>query len=126
MSGIAKVLLATVLTLPLVAFVTGVLVAPEAPAPDRSRPVIIGNVDERPDEPPTDRAGPRPSERPTERPTERPGREDDADDRTRGPVSVVTPAPQELDDDDDGVGDDDGDGDDRTDDDGGDDGADDD
>ena len=92
MSGIAKALLATVLTLPLVAFVTGVLVAPEAPAPDRSRPVIIGNVDDRPDEPPSDRAGPPPSEPRSERP----GREDDADDRTRGPVSVVTPAFDEL------------------------------
>ena len=84
MSGIAKVLLATVLTLPLVAFVTGVLVAPEAPAPDRSRPVIIGNVDDggaddrRPARPP--RRGPAPPSPPTTTP---PADEDDADDAHR-------------------------------------------
>jgi hypothetical protein len=128
MSGITKVLLATVLSLPLVAFVTGVLVAPETPAPDRSRPVIIGNVDDGSDERPTDPGRPAPSERPgpsggprDDDADDRGDRDDsdDADDRPQGRVTVVTPAPQDLDDDDDGVGDDDSDGDDETDDDDG-------
>ena len=42
MSGLAKMLLAAALTLPLLAFVAVDLAAPEEPAINRSRPVIIG------------------------------------------------------------------------------------
>ena len=132
MSGLAKSMVATALTLPLLAFVVGVLATPDDPAPDRSRPVIIGQVDDDGDDrtgraPPRSRERDRPHDRaPADR---RPGESGDADDESGddapappGPVTVVTPPPRDLGDgdDDDGVGDDDdSDGDaDDTDDDG--------
>jgi len=119
MSGLAKSMLATALTLPLLAFVVGVLATPEDPAPDRGRPVIIGQVDDDGDDDRTGRAPPRSRERDRDRPHDR--APDDAP-APPGPVTVVTPPPRDLGDgdDDDGVGDDDdSDGDaDDTDDDG--------
>ena len=135
MPGTTKSLLAAALTLPLLVFVGVVLVAPDGPGSDRSRPVIIGQVDDGADGPDAGRE--RDSRRGDVR--NRPGRgdrDDRDDDRggdrgdrgdgdrddsgdpppaapTREPTTVVTPAPQDLDDDDDGgVGDDDDDDDD--------------
>jgi hypothetical protein len=120
MSGLTKSLLATGLTLPLVAFVLGVLVAPDEPEPDRSRPVIIGQVDDDGDDARGDDADERATGRGDRRrpPDRGDGRSDDERDdrRERPPVTVVTPAPRDLDADDDGVGDDDSDGEDETDD----------
>jgi hypothetical protein len=121
MSGLTKSLLATALTLPLVAFVLGILVAPDEPEPDRSRPVIIGQVDDDGDDAREDDVDDRATSRGDRgRPADRDGTSDDERDdrRERSPVTVVTPAPRDLgaDDDDHGVSDDDSDGDDETDD----------
>lgn len=122
MSPIGKGLLASALTLPLVAFVAGVLAAPDAVDPDRSRPVFIGKVN---DEEPTHRST---RERSRETPPgggdQAPGPEDEPDEDPEDdipddqPYTVVTPPPRDLDDDEDGGDDDD---DDDTDERGGDD-----
>lgn len=122
MSSLTKALLASALTLPLVAFAAGVLASPDDVDPDRSRPVIIGKVDD-------DSGRPAPRERaPDEgRQPDRqdpPSGDDDgadddtdddgggappADDATDDRQSTVVPAaPRDLDDDEDG-GDDDND-----------------
>jgi len=118
MSPLGKGLLASALTLPLVAFVAGVLASPESVNPDRSRPVIIGRVN---DDQPTDKQTPPPPRERKPSPEDKPRGEprdeprdpagDDADDGPddgRGddvtddqPYTVVTPPPRDLDDDDD-------------------------
>ena len=127
MSPLSKGLLASALTLPLVAFVAGVLASPDSVDPDRSRPVIIGKVNE-------DNSADEPTEGPTQSPPreERPPPQDEQPDEPRAPTgddnddnpddgpgddvtddqpyTVVTPPPRDLDDDD-------GDGDDNDDDD---------
>ena len=108
MSSLTKALLASALTLPLVAFVAGVLAAPDDVDPDRSRPVIIGKVDDDSgQEGPGDRApdGDRPG---SGRGDNGPGDDSDDDSRDGRPFTVVKPAPRDLDDDEDG-GDDDND-----------------
>lgn len=123
MSPLVKGLLATALTLPLVAFVAGVLASPDPVNPDRSRPVIIGNVNE---DVPTENPSKAPPTREAGRPNggagpdDRDDRDDRGDDGPDGgvnedpPYTVVTPPPRDLDADDD---DDDDDGDDDDDDD---------
>jgi len=125
MSATGKALLASALTLPLVAFVAGVLTAPDPVDPDRSRPVIIGRIS---DDRPTDDRAPDRSDREDRPVVTRPDRrgdddrDDDADDADDQPDRVVTPPPRDLDDDgeddgaDDGDDDDDDDSDDRGDD----------
>ena len=124
MSSLTKALLASALTLPLVAFAAGVLASPDDVDPDRSRPVIIGKVDDDSgQQPPRERA---PDEgrkaEPQDPPQDDDGPDDDADDDTddgRGAPPAddatddrastsVPPAPRDLDDDEDG-GDDDND-----------------
>ena len=123
MSPTGKALLASALTLPLVAFVAGMLASPDPVDPDRSRPVIIGRVS---DDTPADK----PTRAPDARDDARTGSgDDDGDDRDDGapgedsvdpPGTVVTPQPRNVDgDDDDGDDDEDDDGDDDTDDRGG-------
>jgi hypothetical protein len=101
-----KALLASALTLPLVAFVAGMLASPDPVDPDRSRPVIIGRVSDG-----------TPGDKPTRAPDDR------NDDREPGqgsvdpPGTVVTPQPRDVDGDDDDRDDDrDHDGDDGDDD----------
>jgi hypothetical protein len=126
MSPTGRALLASALTLPLMAFVAGALAAPDPVDPDRSRPVIIGRV--------SDDA---PGDKPTRAPDDtRQGAGDDGDDvddrddtddrdddgepgqeSVDPPGTVVTPQPRNVDGDDDGRDDDqDHDGDDDTDD----------
>ncbi len=134
MSSLTKALLASALTLPLVAFAAGVLASPDDVDPDRSRPVIIGKVDDdsgqqgprerAPDEvrqPDRQDPPPRDDDGPDDGPDE--DADDGNDDGRDGPPAdatddrapnVVPPAPRDLDDDEDG-GDDDND--DNTDDD---------
>ena len=76
MSPTMKALLASALTLPLVAFVGGVLAAPDDPEPDRSRPVIIGRMD---DDPADDAPAPTPTDEDPDGGTRQPG--DDSRDR---------------------------------------------
>jgi hypothetical protein len=128
MSPLTKSLLVAALTLPLAAFVAGVLSAPEDFEEDRSRPVIIGRVsdDDQAVREETDRDDHRDRKQRQDRDD---GRDRDTDDRPDGPsrgtdsFTVVTPVPRDLDDDDDGVDDDDdgGDTDDASDDSDGDD-----
>ena len=148
MSATTKTLLVAALTLPLVAFVAGVLTSPAEVEEDRSRPVIIGRVSDddsgvrspRPDDGRDDREDRRAREDRDDRTAreDRDDRRDDDDDGPTGddgsedppeapatePFTVVTPAPRDLDGDDDGGDDDDDDGDaggDDTDDESGDD-----
>ncbi len=114
-----KGLLASALTLPLVAFVGGVLAAPDDPDPDRSRPVIIGRMD---DDTSDDAPAPTPTDEDPDGGTRQPGGHsrdasrggdggsggsrgngDTTDDR---PAPAAPPPPRDVDDDDDG-GDDD-------------------
>jgi len=108
MSSLTKAFLASALTLPLVAFVAGVLAAPDDVDPDRSRPVIIGKVD---DDSGQEGLGDRaPDEGRPGAPRGDNGPGDDSDDDStdgRG-FKVVTPAPRDLDGNEDG-GDDDND-----------------
>ena len=121
MSPLGKGLLASALTLPLVAFVAGVLASPDPVDPDRSRPVIIGKVnDDKPAEDPTQTPPPEekpPGDKPRDEPRG-PGGDDSGDDGDDGPddgpddddtddqpYTVVTPPPRDLDDDDDDVDD---------------------
>ena len=130
MPRLATSLLVAALTLPLVAYVAGVMATPEDPAPDRSRPVIIGNVDDDRGEGSDDGAddgADRETRDDTDQPPKRERRDrpdvgrddgnapddDGNDDVPRGPVAV-TPAPRDLGDD--GVGDDGSDDDDESDD----------
>jgi len=79
MSPMGKGLLASALTLPLVAFVAGVLASPNPVDPDRSRPVIIGRVnDDKPADDPT-QDPPREEAPPGDK--RRDGGGDDTDDR---------------------------------------------
>jgi hypothetical protein len=125
MSPIAKTLLAGVLTLPLVAFAAGLLVAPAEVDPDRSRPVIIGNLsDDGEDDGASRETGPQDADRVRDdRDGDRGDRRDDR--REDPPYTVVTPPPRDLDDDDGGDDGDDG-GEDRDEDDTDDEGSDDD
>ena len=119
MSPIGKGLLASALTLPLVAFVAGVLASPDPVDPDRSRPVIIGRVNEDPPAVKPAQAPPTPDDG---RKGAGSGGADDTDDTDDdGPVdddtldppdTAVTPQPRHVDGDD-GDGDDDDDTDDR-------------
>ncbi|QBR91571.1 hypothetical protein [Nocardioides euryhalodurans] len=138
MSATTKTLLAAALTLPLVAFVAGVLASPAEVEDDRSRPVIIGRVS---DDSGVRSPGPDGGRDDRDDRTAREDRDDRRDDDDDGPTgddgsedppeapatepfTVVTPAPRDLDGDDDGGDDDDDDGDaggDDTDDESGDD-----
>lgn len=122
MSPLGKGLLASALTLPLVAFVAAVLASPDPVDPDRTRPVIIGQVNEdqtgedrdqnssREDRPQGDRKrgpgdGSDPGPRPRRTPVDEPN-----DDPPDPPSSPVVPPPRQVDgDDDDGDDGDDGD-----------------
>lgn len=115
MSSMTKALLAAALTLPLVAFAAGVLASPDDVDPDRSRPVIIGQVDGDSGRPGPRGQGPDDGRQPDDGPDD--DTDDDTDDRggppgddatDDRPPTVVQPAPRDLDDDEDG-GDDDND-----------------
>ena len=121
MSPMLKALLASALTLPLVAFVGGVLAAPDDVDPDRSRPVIINRMDDDPSD--GDTFAPTPTDEEPDGVTREPGddqsRDDGSDDdQSRGGSPggggltddrsrpAAPPPPRDLDDDEDG-GDDD-------------------
>ena len=123
MSSLTKAFVATALTLPLVAFAAGVLASPDDVDPDRSRPVIIGEVDDDSGQQgPRERAPDEVRQPDRQDPPPRDGDDpdDDADDGDGGrggppadatddrAPNVVPPAPRDLDDDEDG-GDDDND-----------------
>ena len=102
MSPLGRGLLASALTLPLVAFVAGVLASPDPVDPDRSRPVIVGRVsdDSQPEKP-----TPAPRERQDDSDDRDDEQDDQQDDRTDDqPGTAVSPPPRYVDD-----GDDDGD-----------------
>ena len=129
MSSLTKAMLASALTLPLVAFAAGVLASPDDVDPDRSRPVIIGKVEDdsgrqgprkrAPDEvrqPDRQDPPPRDDDGPDDGPDDDADDDNDNDGRGGTPAdatddrapNVVPPAPRDLDDDEDG-GDDDND-----------------
>lgn len=129
MTTLTKSLLGAALTVPLVAFVAGVLAAPEPVQDDRSRPVIIGRVSEDDTEPQQDHH--QPDDNRDRDPAGSGGDDTEGgagdptggsaggpadgptDDRSgEGPAAPITPAPRYLDDDDDGGHDDGGDDDD--------------
>lgn len=132
MSTFWKVMIGLVLTLPVGGYITGTLVSSQADLPRERTPIVISDAPSSTAPSSTPSAKPGPTNRPrssskaqpTKRPSARRPREnDDQDDRPgqnndEGGPAVVRPAPQDVDDGDDGNGDDDsGPGDDDGDDD---------